>query len=87
MCKLQYQPFNKLPASDRAMIAKKFQEGDKAKQKIIRLPAIGAVWLLVPEGKTYRQIIRAQRMIKNFGTPKSIISTEVPAKFLQSAVA
>lgn len=85
MCKLQYKAFNELPASDRQIIANEFKRKGKIDgQKVVRLPAIGSVWLLVPEGKTAKQIIKAQRMIKNFGMPKRIISTEVPLSFLES---
>ena len=84
MCQLRYKAFNELPAEDKKMIAEKFSRGKMDKQKIIRLPAVKSVWLLVPEGKTQKNIMKAQQLIKNFGMPNCIISTEIPRSFLQA---
>ena len=84
MCHRKFKAFNELSLGDRNIVAAKFKDSDKTKQKIIRLPAIKSVWLLVPEGKGQEHIIKAQRMIKNFGSPDYLFSTEVPASFLQA---
>ena len=89
MCKKRFKAFDKLSLDDKMIITNKFKDGDKGRQKIIRIPAINSVWLLVPEGSVQRQIGKAQSMIENFskgcGNLDLIISTEVPRKFLEAS--
>lgn len=82
MTTLKYKSFKNLCSTDRQLIVNKFKGSNKDKQKIIRIPALNTVWLLVPPGKTCRNIIKAQKMIVNFGNPDCIISTDIPSEFL-----